>query len=50
MTIYNGKHQVEDVINIIWVLYYTIQFLMKKKSIILLLIKSKLLILELSLN
>ena len=35
------KHQVEEVISIIWVLYYTIQSLMKTKSRILLLIKSK---------
>ena len=42
MTISNGKTSILiRVINIIWVLYYTIIFLMKTKSRILLFIKSK---------
>ena len=35
------KHHVEGVVNILWVFYYKIQFLMKTKSRNLLLIKSK---------
>ena len=35
------KHQVEEVIKIIWFLYYKIQYLMKTKRRILLLIQSK---------
>ena len=39
MNISNGRHQVKDVINIILVIYHKINYLIKTKSIILLLIK-----------